>query len=396
MPPDQTVRYGLGRNQETTDGNLRGVRPARAARIGLAAALLLAVSPLAEPAYAGLPVGGDQLGSRGIVVPRGAPALPRDITGRGWLVADATTGEVLGTRDPHGRYLPASTLKTLTALTLLPKLTNRRRIIHATPADSNVDGTRVGLIPNGKYPVGMLFQCMLMMSGNDCAGALAEANGGVTITLSQMNAEAARLQALDTHAATPSGLDGPRQSTSAYDLALILRQDLRIADFRTYNTTRTALVPAQPPKYGTIQFANDNKLLYNYLGVLAAKNGFTDAARHTFVAAVRRGNRTLIVTLLHGEQTPQPIWKQVAALADWGARVPAGLSVGTLVDPVDPDRARPTATASAIATVVPPAASSPPPASHRSAAPIWIAAGAVAGLVGAASLIRLTRRRGAH
>jgi serine-type D-Ala-D-Ala carboxypeptidase (penicillin-binding protein 5/6) len=378
------------------------VRHARTARIGLATALLLALAPTvpavpAVPAVAAEPVGGGQLGSRGIVVPKGAPALPKDITGRAWIVADAQTGDVLGARDPHGKYLPASTLKTLTALTLLPKLTNRRRVIMATPADCNVDGTRVGLVPKGKYPIGMLFQCMLMMSGNDCAGALAEANGGIPVTLAQMNAEAARIQALDTHAATPSGLDGPRQSTSAYDLALILRQDLRIPDFRTYNTTRISKVPAQPPKYGTIQFANDNKLLYNVPGVLAAKNGFTDAARHTFVAAVRRGNRTLIVTLLHGEQTPLPIWKQVAALAEWGAKVPAGLSVGTMAEPVDPDAVRPTATSSATSTTVPASGSqAAPPASHRNATPIWLAAGGVAGLIGAAALIRLARRSGAH
>jgi serine-type D-Ala-D-Ala carboxypeptidase (penicillin-binding protein 5/6) len=376
------------------------VRPARTARSGLAAALILALSPVVAPpshAATGLPVGGGELGSRGIVVPPGAPPLPKDITGRGWIVADATSGAVLGARDPHGKYLPASTLKTLTALTLLPKLTNRRRVIKATPADCNVDGTRVGLVPNGKYSIGMLFQCMLMMSGNDCAGALAEANGGVTITLAQMNSEAARIQALDTHAATPSGLDGPRQSTSAYDLALILRQDVAMPDFRTYNTTRTSKVPAQPPKYGTIQFSNDNKLLYNYPGVLAAKNGFTDAARHTFVAAVRKGNRTLIVTLLHGEQQPQPIWKQVAALADWGAKVPAGASVGRLVEPVDPDRVQPTATSSATSTVVPPAAATPQPAGGtRRTWPLWALAGGIAGLIAAGALVGLSRRRRAH
>src|SRR5262249_4675041 len=172
----------------------------------------------------GAAVGGPLLAGRGVLVGRGAPALPRDITGRAWLVADLDTGAVLGARDPHGRYLPASTLKTLTALTLLPRLTDRNRMVQATPDDSTAAGTRVGLLPGGHYRVETLFQCLLMMSGNDCAGALAEANGGAARTVAQMNQVANHLQALDTHAATPSGLDGPGQSTSAYDLALILRQ----------------------------------------------------------------------------------------------------------------------------------------------------------------------------
>jgi serine-type D-Ala-D-Ala carboxypeptidase (penicillin-binding protein 5/6) len=365
-------------------------------RTTVVAALLVAALPMSAPAAgaATLPVGGPELGSVAVVVPTGAPPLPKDITGRGWVVADLDSGAVLAARNAHGKYLPASTLKTLTALTLLPKLTNRRQVVRATDADANVDGTRVGLIPKGRYPVGMLFECMLMMSGNDCAGALAEANGGVPLTVKQMNAEAAHIQALDTHAATPSGLDGPGQSTSAYDLALILRQALNAPDFRKYNTTKISKVPAQPPKYGTYQFANDNKLLYNYPGVLAAKNGFTDAARHTFVAAVRKGNRRIVVTLLHGEQTPLPIWKQVAALVDWAVKVPAGASVGQLVDPVDPDKVAPTATSSATATVVPPAAASSPDRPAKAPGwPVWAVGGGLLALLAAGGVGLLTRRR---
>jgi serine-type D-Ala-D-Ala carboxypeptidase (penicillin-binding protein 5/6) len=141
-----------------------------------------AAPPAAPGGPGGQAIGGPLLATRGVLVGRGAPALPRDVTGRAWLVADLDTGAVLGARDPHGRYLPASTLKTLTALTLLPRLTDRNRVIRATAEDCNVDGTRVGLVPNGRYRVEMLFQCLLMMSGNDCAGALAAANGGMAWT----------------------------------------------------------------------------------------------------------------------------------------------------------------------------------------------------------------------
>ena len=39
------------------------------------------------------------------------------MSGVGWVIADAGTGQVLAANDPHGR-LPASTLKVLTAVTL--------------------------------------------------------------------------------------------------------------------------------------------------------------------------------------------------------------------------------------------------------------------------------------
>src|SRR3954462_4064591 len=78
----------------------------------------------------GSTVGGEGLDTRGVVVADDTPPLPDGIGAAGWLVADAGTGEVLAARDPHGRYYPASTLKTLTLLTLAPVL----------PPDLVVDG----------------------------------------------------------------------------------------------------------------------------------------------------------------------------------------------------------------------------------------------------------------
>src|SRR5690349_16170660 len=60
----------------------------------------------------GRTVGGKGLDTRGVVVADGTPPLP-ELGAAGWLVADAGTGQVLAARDPHGRYYPASTLKTL-------------------------------------------------------------------------------------------------------------------------------------------------------------------------------------------------------------------------------------------------------------------------------------------
>lgn len=339
-------------------------------------------------------VGGTQLGSRNIVTPPGVAKLPSGVNAKAWVVADANSGTVLAARDAHAKYLPASTLKTLTALTLLPKLTDRKKMVVATDQDTNIDGTRVGLVTNGKYSVEMLFQCMLMMSGNDCATALAETAGGVPQTLAAMNSEAKRLHAFDTHAATPSGLDGPNQSSSAYDLALIMREDLKLPDFRRYNTTRQGLVPAQPPKYGSIVFANDNKLLYNYEGVVAAKNGYTDAARHTFVAAATHGKRTLIVTLMNGERSPVDMWEQAASLFNWGFSVPETTAgVGELVPPEDPNAKHSISSAASLPAPGQTKAQTEK-ASGRSGLGFWapVAGGAVVFLGLVAGVIRSRRR----
>ena len=95
-----------------------------------------------------------------------------------YLLADLDTGEVLAAKDPHGRLRPASTLKVLTALTLLPRARPRRRLHGSVAEDANAEGSRVGIVPDATYTVHQLFQGMFLMSGNDAATALANAAGG--------------------------------------------------------------------------------------------------------------------------------------------------------------------------------------------------------------------------
>jgi serine-type D-Ala-D-Ala carboxypeptidase (penicillin-binding protein 5/6) len=287
--------------------------------------------PLPGQGPAGQVVGGARLGTVGLALPAEAKPLPKDISARGWVIADLDTGDVLAARNPHGRYPPASTLKWLTALTLLPKLDKHKQVV-CSYADVDVDGTRVGLVQYGRYSVDLLFQAMLMASGNDAANTLARVAGSVPSTVAAMNATARSIQAYDTHAATPSGLDGPHQLTSAYDLALIGRADLARADFRKYTAQKLATIPAQGTRYHSFQFANDNKLLYDYPGAFGGKNGFTDAAHHSFIGAAKHGDRRLIVTMMYGEHKPDNISAQAGRLLDWGFALPrTAAPVGSLV-----------------------------------------------------------------
>jgi serine-type D-Ala-D-Ala carboxypeptidase (penicillin-binding protein 5/6) len=348
--------------------------------------------PLPGQGPGGQVVGGDRLRAVGFVLPAAAKPLPKGISARGWVIADLDTGAVLAARDPHGRYPPASTLKWLTALTLLPKLDKRRQVVCSYP-DVDVDGTKVGLVQYGRYTVDLLFQAMLMASANDAANALARVAGAVPSTVAAMNATARSIQAYDTHAATPSGLDGPHQLTSAYDLALIGRADLARADFRKYTAQKIGTVPAQGTKYHAFQFANDNKLLYNYPGAFGGKNGFTDAAHHSFIGAAKRGNRRLIVTMMYGEHKPDNISLQAGRLLDWGFALPrTAAPVGTLVSPdsaAGPPAAAPSASGS-------PAAAAPHPDAAGNGSPTpaiaLLAAAALAVLLAALAAGILRRR----
>src|SRR5690242_1556170 len=134
-------------------------------------------------------VGGERLATRGIVVDApGATALP-DVGASSYLLADLDTGEVLAAKDPHGRLRPASTLKVLTALTLMPKL-DPSTVYTAQSVDANAEGSRAGVVPGATYTVGQLFQALFLVSGNDAASSLAHAAGGVPQTVAAMQATA--------------------------------------------------------------------------------------------------------------------------------------------------------------------------------------------------------------
>ncbi len=296
-----------------------------------------APQPLPIPADA---VGGDRLAECGVVLPDGASPLPADISATGFVVADMDSGAVLAAKDPHGRYRPASTIKTLLALVALDEL-NPSTQITATAEDAEAEGSAVGIGKNGVYTNLQLMQGLVMASGNDAAHALSTQLGGDAATVDKMNAKAAELGALDTRTATPSGLDGPGMASSAYDLALIFREAMRNPTFAQLISTETVQFPGYPkdPAIPEDQdrpgfaLSNDNQLLYNYEGALGGKTGYTDDARQTFVAGAERNGRRLVVTIMKGDVLPIRPWEQAARLLDYGFAMDPNDTVGDLVEP---------------------------------------------------------------
>ena len=315
-------------------------------------------------------VGGGKLSACGTIQPEGSPPLPPELTSAAWILADLDTGEVLAAKDPHGRHRPASTIKVLLAALAIQHL-DLDTVVTASADDAAAEGSSVGIGAGGQYTVHTLLRGLMMNSGNDAAHAIAGLLGGVDATVDKMNTLAATLGALDTRTASPSGLDGPGMSTSAYDLALIFRDamaDPVFADLVSHDpiefpgypmtdeevSLATALanerpqvitvgssnvqdVAAVPTAHPAFWVANDNPLLANYPGAIGGKTGFTDDAGQTIIGAAERDGRRLVVTLLQGSRDPVAPWEQAAELLDWGFALSEGTSVGALVAPGEVD-----------------------------------------------------------
>ena len=301
--------------------------------------------------------GGDALADCTVAAPDGFE-VPRDVTASAWIVSDLDSGEVVAAKDAHGRYRPASLIKTLLATVALDRL-DPDELITVTDADlEGAEGSLVGVGPGGRYSIDRILHGLLMASGNDAAAVLAHRIGGIDETLGAMNAHAAELGCEDTHVATVSGLDGPGMMSSAYDMALIFRDAMTRPEFARIVRTPTwgfpgypagegagAPDPENPPTAyagptprpdGTMVnpgfiLGNDNMLLHNYPGAIGGKTGFTDDARHTFIGAAERDGRRLAVVLLDGTRVPKAPWEQAGLLLDAAFDAGGSDPVATLV-----------------------------------------------------------------
>ncbi|MCF6525139.1 D-alanyl-D-alanine carboxypeptidase [Streptomyces sp. JJ36] len=335
-------------------------------------------------------IGGAKLGRPGTQVDplpgEGAPKLPKKLSARSWIVADAESGNVLAAHNAHWELAPASTLKMLLADVLLPKYpatmeyTVKREDLEGMGSGSSKVGVKEGL----PYTVEDLWNGVFLRSGNDAVHVLCAINGGKKQTVAEMNAHARELRALDTHVVSPDGYDAPGQVSSAYDLTLIARSGMQKEDFRRYaSTVRTrfpgewkddkgdegdkrgeedgggttpttrqtpegdpeATADAKPDdeqrKRKHFQIQNTNRLLTGdygldpYPGIAGVKNGYTSNAGHTFTGVAERDGRVLLVTVMNPQEGgSQEVYKETAALFDWGFEAADAVRpVGELVPP---------------------------------------------------------------
>ncbi|MDZ4266888.1 MAG: serine hydrolase [Mycobacterium sp.] len=271
----------------------------RFAGLALALSVMLAAAPL---------TGAPSAMAQPDLGPAAAQALP-DGPAQAWLLADLDTGQVLASRDPHGSYAPASTIKILLAMVVLDHL-RPESFARANATHTEVECSCVGLKPGQAYTTRQLLEAILMVSGNDAANMLADMLGGRPVAVAAMNRKAALVGARATRAGSPSGLDGPgwESVTSPHDLAVIMRAALRYPLIAHIMRSPSAQFPGK-----TIH--NQNELLTRYPGDLGGKTGFTNLARKTYVGAAQRGNRRLVVVQMYGSGD---LYGQAIRLLDWG------------------------------------------------------------------------------
>ncbi|MGW1836909.1 D-alanyl-D-alanine carboxypeptidase family protein [Streptomyces sp. NPDC002067] len=283
---------------------------------------------------------------------RSAPDVdePPDVSALSWMVTDADDGRVLAAKDAHRELPPASTLKTLFALAVLPKF--GQETVH-TVSEDDLSGiipgsSLVGIKEDLRYTVADLWRGVFLNSGSDAVRTLAAMNGGWEATLDDMRAMADRLGARDTDVESADGFDTPGQHSSAYDLTLFAKAGLTNRDFARFARTKEAQFPEAggPDSFG---IQNTNRLLVGshgvepYPGLIGVKNGYTSQAGNTLVAAARHDGRTLLVTVMNPQSgRNNAVYEEARSLLDWGFDAAPDIEpIAMLPDRVGPPTASP-------------------------------------------------------
>jgi serine-type D-Ala-D-Ala carboxypeptidase (penicillin-binding protein 5/6) len=220
------------------------------------------------------------------------------------VLIDAATGTVLYSKNMDTAYPPASTTKVMTALLTLEntKLDDMVTVGAKVPF---VDGSKIGLADGEQLAVKDLLYGLNLMSGNDCAEALAEHIGGSLENFAvMMNKRAKELGCSNTNFVNPHGLYNENHKISAKDLALIMSELSKHSDYREIASTYAYKIPPTNKHPEGIHLGNSNLLLnknskYYYQAAEAGKTGYTVQSLFSYVASASKNGQRLVVALVH-------------------------------------------------------------------------------------------------
>lgn len=239
---------------------------------------------------------------------------PQELHAKAAVLMDADSGRILYGKNEREVLPMASTTKIMTCILALENGDFDRSVEVSAYAASMPD-VQLHIRQGETYRLEDLLYSLMLESHNDTAIAIAEhVSGSVEAFVARMNEKAKQIGCTDTCFVTPNGLDaqedGRIHSTTAADLAKIMSYCIR-----TSPQKERFLQITQTPSYQfessgrTFSCINHNAFLGMMEGALSGKTGFTGKAGYCYVGALKRDERTYVVTLLACGWPNHKTWK---------------------------------------------------------------------------------------
>lgn len=237
-----------------------------------------------------------------------AAAPVPEVTGKGIVLMDATTGEMIYGYQENEPLEPASVTKIMTMALVLEQVEQGNLkyddIVTASENARAMGGSEIFLDTGEQMTVYDLMMAVAVASANDAAVALGEhlANGSEAAFVEMMNAKAAELGMVNTHFVNPCGLHEEGHITTAYDVALMSRYLLSFESAQEFLTMNLYPIREGEREY---KMRNSNELVRSYEGCMGIKTGFTNEAGYCLSAAAGREGEVFISVILGAESALQ-------------------------------------------------------------------------------------------
>lgn len=229
-----------------------------------------------------------------------------EIYGEAYCVLDADTGEIICAKNATAQYYPASITKVLTALVVLEQTEDiDAQMTFSQAAVTNITSDSSTLTPVAQagevMSVRDALYGLLLVSGNECANALAEYTAQSTEAFAElMNARAQEIGAQNSHFANAHGLQEADHYSCAYDMALIFAEALRNETFREIDSTVSYTIGATNLCGARALTMSHQMVAQNipYEGVYAGKTGRTPYAGRTLLTAASYHGRNIVIAVM--------------------------------------------------------------------------------------------------
>ncbi len=217
------------------------------------------------------------------------------ISAQSAILMDAQSKRVLLEYNPYVKLPMASTTKIMTALVALEngKLDDKVKIGKEAVG---IEGSSIYLQEGEILTLEDLLYGLMLRSGNDAAMAIAYHIGGdLENFVKMMNKKAKEMGANSTNFANPHGLHQENHYTTAYDLALITAEAMKIEKFKEISKTKKWKANREKNNI----FYNKNNTLWDFDGGDGVKTGYTRNAGRCLVTSATRNNTQLIAVVLN-------------------------------------------------------------------------------------------------
>ena len=240
------------------------------------------------------------------------------ITAHSAVLMNRWNKKVIYSKNPYIKLAPASTAKIMTALVVLKNSSLNKRVVVSRCA-ACMPPSKVDIKKGEVYSIEDMLKALLLNSGNDASVALAESVAGTEKDfVGMMNDMARRLGCRDTNFKTSNGLPAKGQYSTAYDMALIVREAVKDKRFLDILSIKGAEI-TELNSGRRIKLRNHNKSLWKDTSYLIlGKTGYTLRARQCFAGYISYDkSHNLIIVILKGKK----LWPDLKELAEKGRKL---------------------------------------------------------------------------